>query len=819
MDVTSPVANNQSTAPWHSGEVALQQRVGVAERMRELGTRVVRKFMPDQHRAFFAQLPFVVLGAVDDAGDVWATLLAGQPGFMQSPGPQALDVAALPDPRDPAYPGVHDGAAVGLLGIELHTRRRNRMNGVVRGRSARGFSIGVDESFGNCPQYIQLRSFEFVREPAQPADAAPQYRSALNARDRAIIEAADTFFVASYVDRDGAGRQVDVSHRGGNAGFVRIGADGVLTVPDFAGNLFFSTLGNFLVNPRAGLVFVDFASGDVLQLSGTATVDLDSPEIAAFQGAERLWRFTPQRVVYRAGALPLRWTFRDDGWSVNSLMTGNWREAASRLKASELANAWRPFRVTQIVDESATIRSFHLEPIDGAGLVPHQAGQYLPIRVTLAVEGAAVGDGAVGDGAVGDGAVGDGAVGDGAVGDGAVGDGPIDRTAAVAGVTAAAATGKLAAASAATADGAAGRPVAASAATTADAAGNAAAAKPAHGTAPAQADGTVVRRTYTLSSGPADSTYRISVKREGRVSRHLHDTLRVGSVLEARAPAGRFTLDAHERRPAVLLAAGVGITPMMAMLRDIVYEGMRTRRMRPTWLFQAARTLGERAFGDELDYLEQVSGGAINVVRALSDPRGAQASKDYDHEGRIDIALLRDTLPFDDYDFYLCGPAAFMQSLYDGLRDLNIADERIHAEAFGPASMQRRRAEQPAKAAGASASAAASAGAGADSAANAAPARAAADQPTPVIFAKSAKEARWTPGSGSLLELAEARGLAPEFSCRAGSCGSCRTRIVEGVVSYANQPEFETAGNEALICCSVPAQQEDGSVKPLVLDL
>jgi ferredoxin len=127
--------------------------------------------------------------------------------------------------------------------------------------------------------------------------------------------------------------------------------------------------------------------------------------------------------------------------------------------------------------------------------------------------------------------------------------------------------------------------------------------------------------------------------------------------------------------------------------------------------------------------------------------------------------------------------------------------------------MQRRRAEQPANAAGAGASTATR------PATQSAPARAAADQPTPVIFAKSAKEARWTPGSGSLLELAEARGLAPEFSCRAGSCGSCRTRIVEGAVSYANQPEFETAGDEALICCSVPAQQEDGSVKPLVLDL
>jgi uncharacterized protein len=732
MDVISPVAGQPATSPWHSGEVELQQRVGVAERMRELGTRVVRTFMPDQHRTFFAQLPFVALGTVDDAGDVWATLLAGRPGFMQSPSPVALDVGALPDPRDPAYAGVHDGAAVGLLGIELHTRRRNRMNGMMRGRNARGFSIDVDQSFGNCPQYIQLRNFEFVRDPAQPAEVAPETSSTLTPRARAIIEAADTFFVASYADRDGAHREVDVSHRGGNTGFVRIGADGVLTVPDFAGNLFFATLGNFLLNSRAGLVFVDFASGDVLQLSGTATVDLDSPEIAAFQGAERLWRFTPQRVVYRAGGLPLRWSFREDGWSVNSLMTGNWREAASRLKASELAHAWRPFRVAQIVDESATIRSFHLQPMDGAGLVPHQAGQYLPIRVTL--PGPVAGDGA------------------------ARGD------------------------------------------TAGDAANRVAGTDALHDATAAPGGGTVTRRTYTLSSGPADSAYRISVKREGTVSRYLHDTLQVGSVLEARAPAGGFTLDAHEPRPAVLLAAGVGITPMVAMLRDIVYEGMRTRRMRPTWLFQSSRTLAERAFNEELAYLEQVAGGAINVVRALSDPRGAQANKDYEHAGRIDIALLRETLPFDDYDFYLCGPAAFMQSLYDGLRDLNIADERIHAEAFGPASMQRRRAAQPA-------------------AANAAPLRAPADQPTPVIFAQSAKEARWTPGGGSLLELAEARGLAPEFSCRAGSCGSCRTRIVEGAVSYANPPEFEPASNEALICCSVPAKQEDGTVKPLVLDL
>jgi ferredoxin-NADP reductase/predicted pyridoxine 5'-phosphate oxidase superfamily flavin-nucleotide-binding protein len=678
--------------------------------------------MPDQHRAFFAQLPFVALGSVDRDGDVWATLIAGKPGFMHAPSAHRLRVNALPDPRDPAAAGVHDGAAVGLLGIELHTRRRNRMSGIVRDRSAAGFAVDVAQSFGNCPQYIQIRNFAFRRDPAVAADTEPVVSGELSPRAREIIAAADTFFVASYADRSstagnaganaaaGSRREVDVSHRGGNTGFVRVGADGVLTIPDFAGNLFFATLGNILVNGHAGLAFVDFATGDLLQITGDASVDLDSPELAAFQGAERLWRVKPRRVVYRAGALPLRWVFNEDGWSLNSLMTGNWTEAQSRLQAAALANAWRPFKVAQIVDESTTIRSFHLQPVDGAGLVPHAAGQHLPIRVVLP-----------------------------------------------------------------------------------DAAKR---------SAPATSSQTM-QRTYTISSGPADGGYRISVKRDGLVSRHLHDTLRVGSVIEARAPAGGFTIDALEERPAVLLAAGVGITPMIAMLRHIVYEGLRKRRMRPTWLFQSARTLNERAFTDEIDYLASISGGAIQVVRTLSDSRGARPGKDFDHAGRLDVALLRETLPFGDYDFYLCGPAGFMQSLYDGLRKVNIADERIHAEAFGPSGLTRTRAAQ------------------AMSAATPAAGRAPATEPTPVMFAKSGKEARWNPASGSLLELAEARGLSPEFGCRGGSCGSCRTRIVDGAVAYSSPPDYPVGEQEALICCAVPAARPEGAVGDarLVLDL
>ena len=108
---------------------------------------------------------------------------------------------------------------------------------------------------------------------------------------------------------------------------MRIGADGVLTIPDFSGNRFFNTLGNLLANPKAGLLFVDFGTGDLLQLTGDAEVILESPEIAAVQGAERLWRFAPRRIVYRPDALPLRWRFQADGWSPQSLRTGTWDHA------------------------------------------------------------------------------------------------------------------------------------------------------------------------------------------------------------------------------------------------------------------------------------------------------------------------------------------------------------------------------------------------------------------------------------------------------------------------------------------------------------
>lgn len=307
-------------SPWHEGEIALQKRLGVETRMDEIGRRVMRDHLIDQHREFYPLLPMVVLGSVDRDGDAWATLRAGEPGFLHAPDEKRLTVELPREPTDPAEAGMEDGAPLALLGIDLGTRRRNRLNGTLK-RHARGFDLGVDQSFGNCPKYIQLRQARFVRDPSVPPSVPPVSSFGLNAAARALVAQADTFFVATYADLAG-GRQIDVSHRGGHAGFVHVGEDGWLAIPDFVGNRFFNTLGNLAAHPRAGLLFVDFDSGDLLHVAVTAEIVWIGPEVAAFEGAERLMRFHVTHALRRPAALPLRWG--DAQLSAHLAHTGQW---------------------------------------------------------------------------------------------------------------------------------------------------------------------------------------------------------------------------------------------------------------------------------------------------------------------------------------------------------------------------------------------------------------------------------------------------------------------------------------------------------------
>jgi len=321
--------------PFHAGELAMQERVGMRERIAGAAS-FIRTSMPDQHREFFAALPFFFIGARDNSGQPWASMLAAAPGFLSTPDAQTLQIQGGLLPGDPLAPLLQEGAQIGGLGLEPSSRRRNRLNGEVVAREGELLRVAVRQSFGNCPKYIQQRAHVEVA----PAPLQVVRGSVLTADDRALIERADTFFIASAnlpagVERgQGQGRiplesghGVDISHRGGRPGFVKVEDAQTLWSPEFSGNFFFNTLGNLALDPRAGLLFIDFERGDLLHLAVSAEIIWDGAQLQAFEGAERLLRWRVHEVLRNVAALPLRWSAPEMARQLER--TGSWTSVAA----------------------------------------------------------------------------------------------------------------------------------------------------------------------------------------------------------------------------------------------------------------------------------------------------------------------------------------------------------------------------------------------------------------------------------------------------------------------------------------------------------
>ncbi len=673
-------------SPFHRGEQAIQKQLGVREQMERFGSRVIRDHMPEQHREFYQQLPFIFVGHADPQGRPWASILFGEPGFIHSPDNKILSLNAQPVAGDPLGDTLIPGTRLGLLGIELATRRRNRLAARIIESTEGQISLRIDQSFGNCPQYIQTRELEQVDDEQRSIPTVKELQK-LDQRAQSLIANSDTFFVASYVNNNSgeASEGADVSHRGGRPGFIRVDNDSTLTIPDYLGNNHFNTFGNFAENAKAGLLFLDFERGHLLTLTGTVEILWDSPDTEYFDGAERLWRFHVDHGRWIEHGLPLRWKM--DEYSQNTLLTGTWAEAERKRQADVQREQWLPYVVKDIVEESRVVKSFYLQP-EGHAVPSFNPGQFITVKLPI--------------------------------------------------------------------------------------------------------DGKDTIRTYTVSSAPADLALRISVKREvsshsgvpdGLFSNFIHSQLTIGDTVYAKAPCGAFTFDASEQRPAVLLAGGVGITPMVSMARHALLESVRTRAIRPTTLICAATNNDQRAFFKELQDIERQSAGNIRSFWALSQiDESMKPGLDYHHHGRISAPLLQAVLPLDDYDFYLCGPASFMQSMYDLLRELGVNDARVFAEEFGPASLQRD-ADQSSKKFEFVAQA----------------------SEAIVEFTDSGIEQAWSEQDGSLLDFAEAHGLTPEFGCRSGQCGACKTDLVSGAVSYLTEPSSPLNEGEVLLCCAVPA--------------
>jgi hypothetical protein len=294
-----------------------------------------------------------------------------------------------------------------------------------------------------------------------------------------------------------------------------------------------------------------------------------------------------------------------------------------------------------------------------------------------------------------------------------------------------------------------------------------------------------VTRCYSLSDSPHPDYYRVTIKRiapppgkadapPGLASSHFHDQIQVGDILDVKAPGGNFHLDVEHHGPVVLIGGGVGVTPVLGMMNYLASAPGN----REAWFFYGVRNSREHIMKDYLRELASQHGN-LRLAVCYSDPLPEdRAGEDYQHGERVSVPLLKKVLEVNNFDFYICGPPPMMESLTRDLGEWGVPEERIHFEAFGPASVKKVAEvthSAPSPEAGA----------------------------FEIAFTRSNKKIPWS-GSGSLLEFAEANGIRIDSGCRAGSCGTCATAIRDGQVNYLRKPDAEIEKGSCLTCISVP---------------
>ncbi len=296
-----------------------------------------------------------------------------------------------------------------------------------------------------------------------------------------------------------------------------------------------------------------------------------------------------------------------------------------------------------------------------------------------------------------------------------------------------------------------------------------------------------VVKCYSLSECDAvKDYYRLTVKWEqaprdkpgipsGVGSTYLTQKVRAGDLINVKAPSGHFHLDLAQSTPVVLMSAGVGVTPVLTMANAIVASGSK----REAWFLFVCRNGEEHMLRQDIDRLRQSEN--IHVVVFYSRPRPAEVKgQDYDREGRLTPEALKELLPSSNYDFLMCGSGPFMKDMYEGLVAWGVPDERIHFEAFGPASVKRVSQAKPAAA------------------------NTSILTKFKVTFAKSEKTAVWDGSAENLYELAAAQKIHIEYGCGAGNCGSCAVAVRSGAVSYKEAPGFAIEAGSCLACVGCP---------------
>lgn len=623
--------------PYHEGELAVQQRVSESEMARMNSGAIDSSILAGALR-FIEQQPMVVIGSIDPEGCVWASTLFGTPGFLRALDNQTLEID-LSQPGsakdDPLWSNMTNNPNVGLLVIELGSRRRIRINGRVRTVSDTRIIIDVERAYPNCPKYIQRRDWK-TRPTDTQANATPGTRGkALNHTQRSLIAGADTFFVASAHPEHG----VDASHRGGHAGFVQLVNDRQLRIPDFSGNSMFNTLGNFVSYPHAGLVFIDFEHGRLLQLTGQPEIlwDLDDPQ-GETGGTRRFWQFNISGWLESALPFRLDWELLDNSPFIPELHQ-------ERPPSGTLS-----LRVERIQRESERILSFRMRATHGGPLPVFQPGAHIHVKVQLP-------------------------------------------------------------------------------------------------------DGSHAGRHYSLLGDPDEREfYEIGVLAEpsGRGgSLYLHQQIHEGDVIESQTPKNEFPM-AKSANHSILIAGGIGITPILSMLHRLVSERQSFE------MHYSARTYPELAFRNTI---EQLAGDSV-CFYASRDPHGQ----------RLDLERLLSS-PRPGVHVYVCGPRQMISAIQETAAASGWPQAQIHFESFGAQPLVD-------------------------------------DHPIRVHLAKS-NMTLTVPAERTILDTLLDAGVNVPHDCKRGDCTLCITRVLDGEPDHRDLCLDSTERASSMCVCVSRARGEE----------
>jgi hypothetical protein len=624
---------------FHAGELAVQQRAGESQMARMNGGALSER-IPGGAIPFLTQQPMAVAASKAADGTVWASLLAGEPGFIRADDERTVNLdlsRPLTAEDDPLWANLEHDNAVGLLVIELGTRRRLRVNGRASFEDSRQLKVDVGVAYPNCPKYIQRRHCSrLAASPQQTHSTESREGVVLEDRQRDWIASADTLFVASAHPEQGA----DASHRGGQPGFVQITDSQTLRIPDYSGNSLFNTLGNFHANPHAGLAFIDFERGRLLQLAGRVAIhwDLDDPRQLA-GGTARFWDFEVQQ--WRESTLPLQleWEFMD-------FSPFNPRPST---KGEQLA-----LQVVDVQQVTERIKRFRLCAFDDAVLPSFTAGAHLPVTL------------------------------------------PIGETVSE-------------------------------------------------------------QRQYSILSDPDErSYYDIAVLNEPNSSggsRYMHESLKPGDQLFVDTPKNDFPMHESSRHN-ILIAGGIGVTPILSMLRRLVKDGDSFE------LHYSAKHRAELAFRDEIESLA----GNRTSFYATRETDGVRMPLD---------DLLVDSEP--GAHLYVCGPQQLITAVRETARANGWRDAQIHFESFGAAPLP-------------------------------------ADRSITVELAMSGNSVV-VPVGRTILDTLLDVGIEVPHQCKRGECGLCATTVLHGEPDHRDLCLSPEEQKQSLCVCVSRAKSET-----LVLD-